>query len=163
MKRTPQERKDAYNAEARAVNAEAEKSPWTAFPSIAELPPHNPGEHRNLSGVQFRHFAGDTSVQHSLSATNSEGMHLGDIKWNGKTGRVNMVYVHPDYRGLGVGTSLWERANNLSKMHGTPMLQHSSDRTIAGDAWARTVGGKLTKLDPNRARQNQARREAMGK
>ena len=163
MKRTPQERIDAHNAEARAVNAEVMKSPWAAFPAIAEREPHNPSAPRNLSGVQFRHYPGDSSgFNHNLVAKNSEGKHLGSIKWNGRTGRVNLISVNEDYQGLGVGTSLWERANQLSEMHGTPTLRHSDDRTIAGDAWAQKVGGKLTKLKSDRARQNQARKEAMG-
>jgi hypothetical protein len=163
MKRTPQERIDAHNAEARVVNDQIMNSPWGALPAIAPQAPHDPSAPRNLSGVQFRHYPGDSSgFNHNLVAKNSEGQHLGSIKWNGRTGRVNLISVNEDYRGLGVGTSLWERANKLSEMHGTPALQHSNDRTIAGDAWAKKVGGKLTKLKSDRARQNQARREAMG-
>jgi GNAT superfamily N-acetyltransferase len=163
MKRTPQERVASHNAEARAVNDQVMKSPWGVFPAIAEQEPHDPKAHRNLSGVQFRHYPGDSSgFNHSLNAKNSEGKHLGSIKWNGRTGRVNMVYVEEDHRGLGVGTALWERANKLSEMHGTPMLKHSPDRTIGGDDWAKAVGGTIPKMDSKRARQNQARRKAMG-
>ena len=163
MKRTPQERVASHNAEARVVNEHAISSPWGALPVIPEQFAHEPGAPRNLSGVQFRHYPGDSSgFNHNLVAKNSEGEHLGSIKWNGRTGRVNMIHVDEDYRGLGVGTSLWERANKLSEMHGTPALQHSNDRTIAGDDWAKAVGGTIPKMDSKRARQNQARRKAMG-
>ena len=163
MKRTPQERVDAYNAEARVVNEEAMKNPFAVFPSIAELPPHDPGAHRNLSGVQFQHYPGDTrGKDHALTATNSEGERVGNIKWHGRTGRVNMVYVHPNYRGLGVATTLWDKATQLSKVGNAPKPKHSDDRTLAGDAWVKTIGGNIPSLTPKRARQNQARKKAMG-
>jgi GNAT superfamily N-acetyltransferase len=163
MKRTPQERVDAYNAEARVVNKEVKKSPWAAFPAIAELLSHDPGAHRNLSEVQFKHYPGDNrGKDHILTATNPEGERVGDIKWHGRTGRVNMVYVHPNYRGLGVATTLWDKATHLSEIGHAPTPKHSDDRTLAGEEWVKTIGGNIPKLTPKRARQNQARKEAMG-
>lgn len=163
MKRTPQERVAAYNAEARVVNDELARNELSTLSPIKELPPHNPGEHRNLSNVQFQHYPGDTSGRHHvLIAKNSNEESVGKIVWHGRTGRVNFVYVDPKYRGLGVATNLWHRATQLSEMGNLPTPKHSNDRTISGDAWVKTVGGKVPPLDPKRARQNQARRKAMG-
>lgn len=160
MKRTPQERVEAYNKVAKAVNA-VEINRFFGKPMV-ELPDHDPNAHRNLSGVQFRHYPGDSSgFNHRLNAKNSDGTSMGHIAWNGRSGRVESLFVHPDYEGLGVATSLWERAHKLAEMGHAPAPKHSNDRTIAGDAWSAKVGGKRPKLDPRRARQNEERRKML--
>lgn len=158
MKRTPQERVEAHNKLAKVINASGFVS------GIKELPPHDPRASRNLSGVQFRHFPGDTrGGAHTLIAKNSEGRALGKISWDGRSGRVSQVHVIPEYQGLGVATSLWERANKLAEMGQAPAPQHSNDRTLAGDEWSKTVGGRRPKLNSGRQLQNEARKKLLGK
>ena len=158
MKRTPQQRVDDHNRLAKAVNTLSFRKEMT------ELPAHDPKAPRNLSGVQFRHYPGDSSgFAHRLSAKNSDGKNLGHISWNGRSGRVDQVFVHPEYQGLGVATSLWERAHNLSDMAGIKGPQHSNDRTIAGDEWASKVGGKKPLLNSGRQFSKEQRRKFFGK
>jgi GNAT superfamily N-acetyltransferase len=63
---------------------------------------------------------------------------VGLLTWDRGTHEVEMVYVPEDYRRRGIGRELWEYAKTKE-----PGLQHSSDRTNDGDAWARSVGGEV--------------------
>lgn len=158
MKRTPQQRVEEHNKLAKVINSSGFVN------GMQELPPHDPSVPRNLSGVQFRHYPGDSNgFNHRLSAKNSDGNYLGHIAWNGRSGRVESLFVHPDYQGLGVATSLWERAHKLAQMGQAPAPQHSNDRTLAGDEWAAKVGGKRPRLDSRRKKQNEVRKKLLGK
>ena len=158
MKRTPQDRVDEHNTLVRALDAVG------AVNTMSKLPPHDPSAHRNLSGVQFRHYPGDSSgFNHRLIAKNSEGTSLGHISWNGRSGRVDQVYVPHEYQGLGVATSLWERAQKLADMGQAPAPKHSNDRTLAGDEWASKVGGKKPMLNSGRGWSATQRRKLFGK
>ena len=158
MKRTPQQRVDEHNTLVRALDAVG------AVNTMSKLPPHDPGAHRNLSGVQFRHYPGDSSrFNHRLTAKNSEGALLGHISWNGRSGRVDQVYVPHEYQGLGVATSLWERAHKLADMGQAPAPKHSNDRTLAGDEWASKMGGKKPILNSGRGWSATQRRKLFGK
>jgi GNAT superfamily N-acetyltransferase len=114
---------------------------------------HDPSEPRNLSGVQFQYTHPGAPGQHpnfhSVTARNSEGKYLGFMDWHKKTGKIDNINVAEPMRGLGIGTSLFERANKLSADTGIIAPQHSSFRTDKGDAWARSVGGKLPRRAKN--------------
>ena len=128
-------------------------------------PPSNPHDRRNLSGVQFRYTAPSRKgffAYHQIQAIAPEaerkqdmvsptgrivsrggkGEVVGTIQWHPRTGDVNWVRTHPNYRGLGVATTLWEKANKLSADTGIKAPQHSKHRTEQGEAWAKSVGGK---------------------
>jgi GNAT superfamily N-acetyltransferase len=125
---------------------------------------------RNLSGVQFRYSAPQkrgfafheiqviapeaTRKQDMVSPTGKvisgggKGLVVGTLQWHPKTGDVNWVRTHQDYRGLGVATTLWEKAKKLSADTGIKAPEHSKHRTPEGEVWAKQVGGNL----PTRAK-----------
>ena len=127
--------------------------------------PSDPNKPRNLSGVQFKYFAPGKGFDnyHELraiapEATRNEdmvsptgkiisrggkGQVVGTIKWHPQTGSINWVRTHPDYRGLGVASTLMEKANKLSADTGIKAPKHSIHRTEEGDKWAKAVGGKV--------------------
>lgn len=108
--------------------------------------PSDPNMPRNLSGVQFRYFPPQGRDQmHTLTAFNKENdpKALGTLNWHAKTGRIDWVRTHEKYRGLGVATTLFEKANKLSADTGIKAPQHSQHRTDEGDVWAKSVGGKM--------------------
>ena len=119
--------------------------------------PTNPSGHKNLSGVQFRYFPPEplTYPQHELTAMVPETLkkpdggeytshkEIGTIKWHQRTGEINWVRTHPDYRGLGVATTLLEKAHKLSADTGIKAPKHSRHRTELGDKWAGAVGGDV--------------------
>jgi hypothetical protein len=162
MKRTPQQRVDEHNQLARALNS-VEINRFIGG-GMKEMPKHDPSAPRNLSDVQFRHYPGDTTGgAHRLVAKNSDNKVLGKMTWHGKTGRVQAIHVDPEYQGLGVATSLWERGNKLAEMGHAPAPKHSNERTMAGDEWASKVGGKLPRLDSASKKKNEERRKLLGK
>jgi len=128
-------------------------------------PPSNPHDRRNLSGVQFRYTAPSSKgffAYHQIQAIAPEaerkqdmvsptgkivsrggkGEVVGTIQWHPRTGDVNWVRTHPNYRGLGVATTLWEKAHKLAADTGIKAPQHSKHRTEQGDKWAGAVGGE---------------------
>ena len=110
--------------------------------------PEDPNKPRNLSGVQFKYFPPQgKDPMHTLTATNEENPfnQLGTIIWHKKTGKVDWIRTHENYRGLGLATTLWEKAHKLSADTGIRAPEHSQHRTPFGEKWAKAVGGKLPK------------------
>ena len=108
--------------------------------------PSDPNKPRNLSDVQFRYFPPQgRDPMHTLAAYNeaNPAHQLGTLIWHKGTGAVNWVRTHQDYRGLGMASTLWEKAHKLSADTGIKAPQHSKHRTEEGEAWAKQVGGKL--------------------
>lgn len=66
---------------------------------------------------------------------------LGAIRFHAKTGRVNGVFVYADAQRRGIASALWREAHERGYQ-----LHHSDERTAAGDAWARKVGGDVPPL-----------------
>lgn len=118
--------------------------------------PSNPSARLNLSGVQFKYFPPDKGgfAYHELTAMVPEQMkkpdggeytshkEVGTIKWHPRSGEVNWVRTRPEYRGLGVASTLWEKAHKLSADTGIKAPKHSKHRTEQGEAWAKSVGGE---------------------
>jgi hypothetical protein len=65
---------------------------------------------------------------------------VGRLNWHGATGAINMIEVHPKYRGLKVATHMLELAKKQSSIMGVPEPAHSDLRTAGGDAWAKSTG-----------------------
>lgn len=83
--------------------------------------------------------AGERKPRHLVEAYH-EGEKVGYMHWLGTTGRVLQIDVDDDHQRRGLATAMWNHANALK---GVRKPQHSNDRTNAGDAWARSVGGRL--------------------
>lgn len=109
--------------------------------------------HEALNGIQFIHHAdaGMTTPTHLIQAVKdvpwegvdkSTRVHLGSMYWNAK-GIVN-VNVGEQHQRKGVATAMWNEGQRLASENARiPKPKHSPDRTTAGDAWARSVGGRL--------------------
>ena len=121
----------------------------------------DPNKPRNLSEIQFRYTAPSKRgffAYHQLQAIAPEvknrnsqtgkGLVVGTLQWHPKTGDVNWVRTHQDYRGLGVATTMWEKANKLSADTGIKAPKHSKHRTEEGEAWAKQVGGEMPPRSP---------------
>ncbi len=117
-------------------------------------PPTNPSGRKNLSGVQFRYFPPEDKYSfhelhaispeaHNKNSATGKGLVVGRLQWHPRSGEVNWVRTHEHYRGLGVATTLWEKANKLSADTGIKAPKHSKHRTELGEKWAGAVGGDM--------------------
>jgi hypothetical protein len=110
-------------------------------------PDHDPSEPRNLSGVQFKYIHPGATQQHpslhTMEARDASGSYLGHMDWHKKSGKIDNINVIGRMQGLGVATSMYEKATKLAGDTGIKSPQHSTFRTDKGDAWARKVGGKV--------------------
>jgi ribosomal protein S18 acetylase RimI-like enzyme len=82
---------------------------------------------------------------HSVVARDEQNDVVGLMHWRkkasgGKAGQVDWVEVDPSYKRQGIGRQMWEHAQSIGVR---PSPKHSNERTDAGDAWAKSVGGPL--------------------
>lgn len=104
-----------------------------------------------LNDFQFRFTKGNVKSMdtrewiHNLEAVNDEGV-VGRLEWYPKSRTVKDVFVEEPFRRQGVATGLWNEAHRIAKeTRGVQPPKHSSRRTNAGTAWAKSVGGRLPK------------------
>lgn len=62
-------------------------------------------------------------------------------------GKVLSIQTHPDHLREGHATALWNHATRLANAT-RPAPKHSEKRTVAGDRWAKKIGGELPKRTP---------------
>jgi len=83
---------------------------------------------------------------HSVVARNEDKDVVGVMHWRKKSsggpnaGQVDWVEVDPSYRRMGIGRQMWEHAQEIGVRPGP---KHSAERTDVGDAWAKSVGGRV--------------------
>jgi hypothetical protein len=81
--------------------------------------------------------------RHRITATNPHGYPVGQMAWHPKTKAVTGITVDPEDQRQGIATAMWKMGQNVR-----PKPVHSADRTTAGEAWAKSVGGKLPRRKP---------------
>lgn len=65
---------------------------------------------------------------------------IGFLMWDGnEDGRIEDLYISPEYRRQGLATKLWHEATAYSKIHYLSKPAHSETRTQLGDLWAKTM------------------------
>lgn len=95
----------------------------------------------NLSKIQFKHTEG-----HDLHFVDAgDDADHGHIAWDKRSGRVDQIFVPEHLRRQGIATQLWDTAHSVAEQKGLVHPVHSDARTPEGDAWAKSVGGKLPK------------------
>ena len=97
---------------------------YTAFYKVHKTPPEN---------VEDYHYISASDGKRSI----------GTFKWHPKHGAIMNVTVHHEHQGKGIATAMYHLAQRLSSQYGVPAPEHNTDRTDAGDAWAKKVGGDL--------------------
>jgi ribosomal protein S18 acetylase RimI-like enzyme len=103
--------------------------------------------HESLSDLQFQYRPPEMgSSAHQLIAI-SGAQQVGTMKWN--AAGVQSLEVSHELRRRGVATALWGEGQRLAQQKKGRIVtpKHSAQRTNAGDAWARSVGGPLPRRD----------------
>jgi GNAT superfamily N-acetyltransferase len=98
----------------------------------------------SLSDIQFQyHEPNEYERTHTLLAKHAEtGESMGALQWYPH--KIKQVWTEPEHRRQGVATALWNEGHRLASENAKiPQPKHSPDRTDAGNAWAKSVGGKL--------------------
>jgi hypothetical protein len=100
--------------------------------------------HEYVNGMQFHYDnpeLGTAKMIHRVTAKTGEAT-LGTMLWNSR-GILN-IGVQPEQARRGVATAMWHEGHRLAEQNARiPKPKHSPDRTAMGDAWARSVGGRL--------------------
>jgi hypothetical protein len=96
--------------------------------------------HESLHPIQFDYER--YGSEHNVIARDTAGGFVGNMRWSNK--QVRNVMVNPEHQRQGVATAMWQEGHRLaSENQRIPAPRHSPDRTSAGDAWAKSVGGRL--------------------
>lgn len=103
--------------------------------------------HEHLSDIQFvvkHHLASETGLStslHRVTAMQGERQ-VGTMSW--RRGKIDNIEVDPEFQRKGIATELWNRGHQEAAANrSVAKPTHSPDRTDAGDAWAKSVGGRL--------------------
>ena len=98
----------------------------------------------NLNNLQFKYDTedmGGSKPDHLLTA-HVGGEEIGKMRWSSTS--IRGINVEEPHQRQGVATALWQQGQSLAAASKTiPAPKHSKDRTKAGDAWAKSVGGRL--------------------
>src|SRR6056297_1254004 len=89
---------------------------------------------------------GSNPEVHALNVRHPDHGEVGHFYWHPKSGEIKDVLVMGGHEGKGIATKMYHVANQVSKSEGIPQPKHSSKRTQAGDAWAKSVGGSIPPL-----------------
>ena len=99
----------------------------------------------DLNKIQFAYDQpelGESFTTHRIRATTERGNELGSMLWSGK--EIRNIGVTPGQERRGVATAMWHEGHRMAAENPRiPRPKHSKQRTAAGDAWARSVGGRL--------------------
>ena len=112
------------------------------FPEDIE---HN-GYSISYQGPIYSTLYGDGQNNSTLSvrATHPEHGEVGHLYWHPRTGTIRDVLVSGEHQGQGIATQMYRMAQRAAAtVKRVPQPKHSQDRTDAGDAWAKAVGGRL--------------------
>lgn len=100
-----------------------------------------------LHGVQFsyRHYPpseGGVSFSQHRVAANVGDAEIGHMSWSNRG--MHFIGVDDRYQRQGVATALWNEGHRIARQSSSVVKPaHTGDRTDSGDAWARSVGGRL--------------------
>ena len=102
----------------------------------------------DFHGYTFTHSPSEPFLggeYHKVTALDSSGQEAGSLYWDKESGRIRNINTNMAHRGKGVATGMYRFAQKLAAASGgsIPSPEHSEERTEAGDAWARSVGGHL--------------------
>jgi hypothetical protein len=87
----------------------------------------------------LRYFKPDMDTpRHRITAMTESGYPVGQMVWHPKTKAITGITVDPENQREGIATAMWNMGQGIR-----PKPVHSADRTRAGEAWAKSVGGRL--------------------
>lgn len=93
-------------------------------------------------------FTGSRGGRHVIEAFHPEDGKVARMEWMGRAPyAIHSLDVDPEHRRQGLATAMWDWAQQNAR----PKPRHSEQRTDMGEAWARSVGGRLPRRVSRRA------------
>jgi 8-oxo-dGTP pyrophosphatase MutT (NUDIX family)/GNAT superfamily N-acetyltransferase len=92
--------------------------------------------------LKYRHPDEDVP-RHRIVATTPTGYPVGHLTWHPETHEITGLNVDATEQRKGLARAMWDLGQKID-----PKPVHSADRTKAGEAWARSVGGPRPKRKP---------------
>lgn len=97
----------------------------------------------DFHGIELRHEVDEDGFAEITAHLNGEQIGFLSLE---PSGRVEDIQVEDEHQQKGIGTAMWRHAQALHKAKQIPSApKHSNYRTPEGDAFARSVGGRLPK------------------
>lgn len=95
-------------------------------------------------GPQFEFIPGERFVHPHKVVARAGDQQIGQMEWHMKTGRVLGIEVDEAHQRQGVATGMWNAAHDAARQTRSVVKpKHSAERTDAGDAWVKAVGGSV--------------------
>lgn len=105
---------------------------------------HDAINDEQFGDYKLKYFPPDMDTpRHRISAVTESGYPVGQMAWHPKTHSITGITVDPEEQRQGIATAMWNMGQKMR-----PKPQHSADRTTAGQAWAKSVGGRLPRRKP---------------
>src|SRR6478609_824836 len=115
--------------------------PWRRSSRSSTCGKLSPMANENLSRTQFSYTSPDEGGSRKLHKLQDSKTGAAMV-WNSRG--IQNVVVPSQYQRQGIATAMWQEGHRIAEeTPGVPAPKHSKDRTDAGDAWARNVGGRL--------------------
>ena len=110
----------------------------------------------SLHPVQFQYHPPEMGADYHRVTAQIGEKNVGHMVWS--SNQVRNVAVNEEYQRQGIGRGMWNEGHRLAEENArVPKPKHSADRTEAGDAWARSVGGRLPRKTTFKATLGEAR------
>ena len=129
---------------------------WTSGGAVLRFHPANPREmggvsHHTLEAWDPKDADTDWAKarpeerdRYTGSADDPGTKPIGSISWSHQTGEIKGVFVAPEHQRQGLATHLLTEARKVAaETRGVREPKHSTFRTKAGEAWARSLGERL--------------------
>lgn len=100
---------------------------------------------QQFGDYELRHHTedqGERKPRHVIEAYHGD-RRVGELNWYGTTGTIHHVSVDEEHARRGLATAMWDMGQEAR-----PKPKHSGDRTTQGDAWAKSVGGRIPRRNP---------------
>jgi GNAT superfamily N-acetyltransferase len=102
-------------------------------------------EQLDWDSIKTKYSKDENYNVHRIDVFNNTGA-LGYIEWDIDDGEIQKIFVGDKIRRLGLGTHIFELAQDYAEEHSLVEPEHSSRRSFEGDAWANAVGGRVPGL-----------------
>jgi GNAT superfamily N-acetyltransferase len=96
------------------------------------------------AGTDWAQARPEERNQYAGSSVDPGTRPMGSFSWHHKTGEIRGLYVEKEHQRQGIATSMYRHAGEVAgQTRGVATPKHSPDRTDSGEAWARSLGGRL--------------------